>query len=264
MKKVPLLQLLQRRYPEKSKKELHAAVLCGEVRVGGERVQDPKRSCAVDAEAEIDGEQRRYVSRGGEKLDAALRRWDVTVRGKVWLDAGASTGGFTDCLLKNGAQLVHAVDVGYNQLDFRLRRNAEVVVHERTNAMALKHLDPQPHAATADLSFRSLRGAAAHILSLTRDGELIALAKPQFETPRLRDEDFDGLVRSAREAENILLALLEDLLTEGVAVHAVMPSPVTGRIGNREFLMRLSPGDAGGVAADEIRKAADEAFVGAE
>jgi 23S rRNA (cytidine1920-2'-O)/16S rRNA (cytidine1409-2'-O)-methyltransferase len=274
MKKVPLLQLLQSKYPATQKKELHAAVLCGEVRVNGERVTDPKRQCPVTAAVEIAGSEQRFVSRGGYKLEAALQRWSgrVTVRGRVWLDAGASSGGFTDCLLQHGARAVHAVDVGYNQLDYRLRRDARVYVHERTNIMDLSRLEPCPAAAAADLSFRSLRGAAEHLLSLTAEGMLIALAKPQFETPRLRDSGYDGIIRGPQEAADILHSLIEELGRREVRTAALMPSPVPGRAGNREFLLLLTAAaafrgnenKADGVGEREIRCAAEEAFRGGE
>lgn len=260
MKKVPLLHLLQDRYPEYSKKELHAFILCGEVRVEGERLQDPKRLVRFDAEALLIGEERRFVSRGGEKLEAALLRWKLPVEGRVWLDAGASTGGFTDCLLRYGAKKVHAVDVGYNQIDYRLRRDGRVTVYERTNIMTLQSLEPAPEAACADLSFRSLRGAAAHLLSLTTEGIVIALAKPQFETPRLRDDGFDGLIRTPEEVGDILKLLVSALSGEGAVTRAVIPSPIPGRMGNREFLLLLHNGGGGRVADEELYLAAEEAF----
>jgi 23S rRNA (cytidine1920-2'-O)/16S rRNA (cytidine1409-2'-O)-methyltransferase len=252
MKRIPLLQLLQLRFPDMEKKLLYASILCGEVRVNGERVMDPKRSFPPETEVELHAESRRYVSRGGEKLEAAVGRWDLPIAGRVWLDAGASTGGFTHCLLQHGAKLVHSVDVGYNQLDYRLRSDARVRVHERTNIMELTALDPPPAAAVADLSFRSLRGAATHLLSLTKEQLLIALAKPQFETPRLREADFDGLIREPEEAARILAYLVAALEGEQVRAYGILPSPLPGRKGNREFLMLLGRSSERAMKPDEL------------
>lgn len=211
-------------------------VLCGEVYVSGERVKDPK--ALVSAGAAVSLSPRRYVSRGGEKLAAALRSWQLPVAGKVFLDAGASAGGFTDCLLQHGAAVVHAVDVGYNQLDFRLRRDPRVVVHERTNILSVQHLEPPADAAVADLSFRSLTGVAAHVLSLTNEGWCVALLKPQFEW-REPEEDFAGVVRDPERISSIVRETLERLRAEGAYAERLMPSPIRGRRGNREVLVLL-------------------------
>lgn len=249
-----LLQLLIRRFPDIAEKELYARVLCGEILVDGERVRDP--GARVTAEVQISQQRRRYVSRGGDKLHAALERWPVPVKGRVFLDAGASTGGFTDCLLRFGAEAVHAVDVGYNQLDYQLRRDPRVIVHERTNLMGLHALDPSPDAAVADLSFRSLRGAARKLLSLTREGWAIVLVKPQFEfastlkvgrddshghsVPTRSSSALDaGVIRDRSVLLDILLTLRADLAADGISVRRVLASPVVGRRGNREFLFLI-------------------------
>ena len=137
----------------------------------------------------------KYVSRGGFKLEKALSEFGMDVTGLVMLDAGSSTGGFTDCLLQNGAKAVHSVDVGFNLLDFKIRNDSRVVVHEKQNIMTLtkEALVPAPQAAVADLSFRSIKGAASHILDLVGDTWLIALIKPQFEVPKWQ-ENFFGVV----------------------------------------------------------------------
>ena len=137
------------------------------------------------------------------------------------------------------------MDVGYNQLDYRLRTDPRVIVRERTNVMALESLEPVPDFAVADLSFRSLRGAARHILSLTSSGEMIALIKPQYEW-RDPGESFDGIVRDEDVLIDLLISLKNDLRSEGVTMAALIFSPVRGRKGNREFLCRLTdrPGSA--------------------
>ncbi len=240
MRKSPLLELLRTRFPDISEKELFSAVLRGRVSVDGRPADKPNRPVPVESEITLKGAPR-YVSRGGEKLAHALDAWGWEVEGKVFIDAGASTGGFTDCLLERGAARVYAVDVGYNQLDYSLRRDARVTVMERMNVMALSPRDfgTAPHRAVADLSFRSLRGAARHILDLTSEGQGIFLAKPQFEQTN-PGPDFRGVVKDAERLSEILDALLRDLSAEGVRVLKTAQSPILGRKGNREFLLLLS------------------------
>lgn len=241
MKTEALLACAMRAFPSLSRDEVYAAILCGEIYVGGERLRDP--SARVSPAATIEQRRRAFVSRGGLKLDHALESWRISVTGKVMLDAGSSTGGFTDCLLQRGALRVHAVDVGYNQLAYSLRTDPRVIVHERTNIMDLASLDPAADAAVADLSFRSLRGAADRILSLTREGWVVALVKPQFELRR-DYEGFDGVLRDDRRLIEVLEEVAEALRSEGVSVTAALRSPIEGRRGNREYLFLLRRGDA--------------------
>jgi 23S rRNA (cytidine1920-2'-O)/16S rRNA (cytidine1409-2'-O)-methyltransferase len=193
-----------------------------------------------------------YVSRGGEKLAAALDLWGIACEGKTWIDAGCSTGGFTDCLLRRGASLVYAIDVGENQLDWRLRADPRVRVMEATNVMAVRgeELDPTPDSAVADLSFRSLRLAASRILSLTAERRGIFLVKPQFEyihPPR----DFDGVVRGQGALRDILSDLVAGLGNEGVRAEDAVESPLRGRKGNREFLFLLRLGSGPGTTESD-------------
>jgi len=178
------------------------------------------------------------VSRGGFKLERALELFDFPVEGLTFLDAGSSTGGFTDCLLQHGASCVHCVDVGYNLLDFSIRSDSRVSVHEKTNIMDLQSLDPRPDAAVADLSFRSIGGAATHILNLTETRRMTALIKPQFEVPR-GTVGFDGVVRDMNLLRQTLESVFAALKDEGVGVFDVCISPVRGHKGNREFLALL-------------------------
>jgi len=231
----PLLDLLAALYPETPREALFARVLCGEVVVDGSVLRDPK--VAVPADAEVVLSSKRFVSRGGFKLDPVLEAWRLPVEGKVFLDAGSSTGGFTDALLQRGATLVHAVDVGTGQLDWKLRADPRVIVREGTNIMAVTALDPPPAAAVADLSFRSLRGAASKVLSLTTDGWLVALIKPQFEWVDPPAE-FQGVVPDAQWPA-ILERLEQDLGAEGVELAELLPSAVRGRKGNQEYLAKL-------------------------
>jgi 23S rRNA (cytidine1920-2'-O)/16S rRNA (cytidine1409-2'-O)-methyltransferase len=232
---VALLDHLVKLYPEIERERLFSHVLCGDVHIDGGVIKDPKLPVAVDSEALISS--RRFVSRGGFKLDPALELWNLPIAGKVFVDAGCSTGGFTDALLQRDAALVHAVDVGSAVLDWKLRSDPKVKVYEGTNVMALDSLSPQPHAAVADLSFRSLRGAAAKVLNLTSEGWMVALVKPQFEWVQA-PEDFTGIVPEAAVA-GILASLEADLALEGVRIQAWSPSALRGRKGNQEYLAWL-------------------------
>ena len=249
-KRVRLLDLLQTRFPEISKKELHARAVCGEVFVGGERVRDP--GTPVDPQAELSLTRAPYVSRGGEKLEHALMSWNLPVRGKIFLDAGSSTGGFTDCLLQHGAEGVHAVDVGYNQIDFSLRTDSRVFLHERTNLMELTSLNPAPEAATADLSFRSIVGAAVKLLELTREEWAVVLIKPQFEYAAGAGAgntgapgDFAGVIESPKRLAEVLRETVSRLDNRGIPVLRLLESPIRGRKGNREFLALIGREPAG-------------------
>lgn len=244
-----LLDRLCELYPEHGRRHWYAAVACGEVLVDGERVRDPQRpikpAAAVGRVAEPP-----LVSRAGYKLRHALIRFGAEVAGKVVLDAGAAAGGFTDCLLRHGARHVHCVDVAHGALAYRLRRDRRTSVHERTNVMHLAggSLQPPPDGAVCDLSFRSLRGAAARLLGLTRENWLIALIKPQFELAPQAEQAgrarFDGRVVGADAIAAAVAALLRDLAAEGVAVRRCAPAPVRGRRGNREVLALLAGGGA--------------------
>lgn len=235
-KRVPLIQLLQQHFPQESSDTLKAWTACGEIEVEGGRIRDPK--CLVSHSSVPLHLPEKFVSRGGWKLEGALSHWQWPVQDLVILDAGASTGGFTDCLLQRGARLVHAIDVGRNQLHWKLRQDPRVISQEGTGIMDVTALEPQPDGAVADLSFRSLKGAAAHILDLTAGGWLIALIKPQFEW-KSPGEDFKGIV-PAEELRDILLGVLQDLEVEGVYTSRLRESGLAGTDGNREFLAFFS------------------------
>lgn len=238
-RKRPLAELAARALASLTREQVIARIVCGEVLVDGERARDPRQ--LVDESATITfAEPGRFVSRAGHKLQHAVSLWSLPVSGRVFVDAGCSTGGFTDCLLQNGARRVYAVDVGRNQLDYRLRRDPRVVARESTNVIDLRpaDFDVAPAAAVADLSFRSLRHAAAHLLSLVGEGWIVALAKPQFEWRR-PDAGFDGVVREAATVAEVLAALVSDLWAEGVFLARAVAAPLRGRRGNVEVLLDL-------------------------
>ena len=233
MKKVNLLTLLKKNYPEYSSDKLYSHILCGEVIVDGGAIRNPKELFPEDTPVVLT--DKKYVSRGGFKLEKALDIWHIDVKGKVVLDAGSSTGGFTDCLLQHGAKLVHAVDSGSNQLDFKLRQNPAVLVREKTNIMDVTALDPQPDIAVCDLSFRSIVHAASHILSLTREKKLIALVKPQFEERGLVP-GFDGVIKKEEDLRRVLAETERLLAEDNTYIAEMIESPILGTKGNREFL----------------------------
>lgn len=253
MSSLPLLQLLRRRYRQHDSEYLLSRVLCGEVYVDGERIRDPKSQVNHDSEVQILGD--RFVSRGGVKLEYVIKSLDIPIRDRVFLDCGSSTGGFTDCLLQNGARFVHAVDVGTNQLAYKLRIDKRVGVYERTNILSVDILNPPPEFAVVDLSFRSLRRAAAYILDLVDTHAALMLVKPQFEWTN-PDENFRGVVENSDTLVSILAQLAVDLKSENVGVAKIVPSPILGRKGNREFFFHLVKGSicSNPIDREQVRK----------
>lgn len=232
-----LFEMMIIQFPHLSRKEIYTRIMCGEVYVDGTKDVNPKDLIRKNSHIEIAG--RKYVSRGGLKLEKALREWNIDCKGKVFLDAGSSTGGFTDCLLQNGATAVHSVDVGYNQLAFSIRENPCVYVHEKTNIMDISSLNPVPDAGVADLSFRSINGAASRIIDLVREKWLIALIKPQFEVEKGKFPDFKGVITDKSVLYQTLCSTADRLSEEGLFVSNVTLSPVKGRRGNNEFLFLI-------------------------
>ncbi len=218
----------------------------GRVRVGGVPADKPARLVAPDDRLELAGPAPRFVGRGGEKLDAALDRFDVAVAGRRALDAGASTGGFTDCLLQRGAASVTAVDVGYGQLDLGLRRDPRVTVRERTNVRHLTlddlHAEPFP-LVVADLSFISLRAVAAALLGLAAPGaDLVLLVKPQFEAGRAEVTRGKGVIREPEVWARVTDEVTAVYEAAGARRRGVMESPLRGAEGNVEFLAHFVVG----------------------
>lgn len=237
--KARLDQLLVDRGLAETRTRAQALVLAGRVFTGEQRLDKPGMQIAVDLEVSVRGAEL-YVSRGAHKLIAGLDAFAIDPAGLVCLDVGASTGGFTDVLLSRGAARVHAVDVGYGQLDARLRGDARVVVLERTNARHLTAAQiPEPiDLVVCDASFISLRLVLPAALALTRSGaRLVALIKPQFEVGK-GQVGKGGVVRDPALHEAVcagITAWLDGL--PGWAVRGVVPSPLLGPAGNREFLV---------------------------
>ena len=243
MTRVRLDQLLVDRALAPSRAAAQALLLAGEVELVGAGSRTLKPGQLVNREALVSGAARpRWASRGGDKLAAALDAFQVDPAGLACLDAGASTGGFTDVLLAHGARIVYAVDVGRGQLLDRLAHHPRVVSMERTNLRTLKRLPEPIDLATLDLSFISLGLVLAPVRGLlTGDGRAIALVKPQFEAGRAAVPR-GGVVRDAETHRSVLLAFGEDARRMGFKPAALIASPLVGAEGNREFLALLMRG----------------------
>ncbi|HEX9736492.1 MAG TPA: TlyA family RNA methyltransferase [Thermoanaerobaculia bacterium] len=228
-------QLLVQRGLLPSREKARRAVMAGLVSVDGRRVDKAGTAVAADVELAL-RESEPYVSRAGRKLAAALDAFGVDPGGQVCCDVGASTGGFTDCLLERGAARVYAVDVGYGQLDARLRNDPRVVVMERTNARHLQPGDlPEPcDLITVDVSFISLvKVVPALLVHLAADGRLLPLVKPQFESGR-RHVGKGGIVRDEAVRRRVIAERIADLEALSLECLGVVDSPVKGAGGNRE------------------------------
>ena len=237
-----------------TRSKARALILAGEVRVNGARI-DRAGAPVRSADTLELADKPRFASRGGEKLDAALATFGVDVQGMVVADFGASTGGFTDCLLQRGAAKVYAVDVGYGQLAERVRTDPRVVVLDRTNARHLESLPEPVDLVVIDVSFISLGlvlPAAARVLR--PGGVCVPLVKPQFEAGR-KDVGKGGVVRDAAVHARVLRQALEAARGSGFGALGLIASPLLGPAGNREFLGQLVLG-AVGAPDDELVAAA--------
>jgi 23S rRNA (cytidine1920-2'-O)/16S rRNA (cytidine1409-2'-O)-methyltransferase len=217
-----------------SRQAAQALIRAGEVRIDGRLAEQADQRVSAQTRLEV-RKRPPFVSRGGEKLAGALQDLGITVTGRVCLDAGASTGGFTDALLQAGAAHVYAVDVGRGQLDWRLRQDARVTVMERTNVRTLQHLPgAAPSLVVVDLSFISLRTVLPALSRLAAPhADLLLLFKPQFEVGRGRVGK-GGVVRDEAERETALRAFLGWAGKQGFAVRATAPSRLRGAKGNQE------------------------------
>ncbi len=263
-KKERLDKLLVARELAPTRAKAQALILAGEVLVDGQRVD--KAGTAVPPSAVIELKTPMpYVGRGGFKLAAALEQFRVTVSGRVCADVGACTGGFTDVLLQNGAARVYAIDVGYGQLDWKLRQDERVVVMERTNARYLESLPEPVHFVCIDVSFISLRlilPAVQRWLATGGEGvsEVVALVKPQFEAgPEYVGKG--GIVRDTAVHRQVLQEIVGWCRENGFVPMGLMRSPLTGTDGNVEFLLWLRLMGAGLTGETAVIQAVTEASV---
>ena len=248
--------LLAERGLQESRQRAQAVIMSGEVFVNGQRVDKPGTAVAEDARIEIRGGTLAYVSRGGLKLEKALKTFTgIDLRGARAIDAGASTGGFTDCMLQNGAEKVYAVDVGYGQLAWSLRSDPRVVCMERTNVRYLTPEQiPEPlDFGTVDVSFISLKLILPALRTLLKpEGQLVCLVKPQFEAGREKVGK-KGVVRDPAVHREVLEQFLINAAEADFTVKEMTFSPIRGPEGNIEYLGHLTVGAgapwAGDVAA---------------
>ena len=237
-KKIRLDVLLVERGMQESRQKAQAVIMAGSVFVSGQRVDKPGTAVPEDAPIEVRGGGLRYVSRGGLKLEKAMQTWPITLMGKTCADIGASTGGFTDCMLQNGAEKVYAVDVGYGQLDWKLRNDPRVVCLERTNARYLSHAEVPDELdfASIDVSFISLKLIFPALYQLLREGgEIACLIKPQFEAGREKVGK-KGVVRDPAVHLEVLEHFLEHAKENNFTVLGITYSPIRGPEGNIEYL----------------------------
>ncbi len=222
-----------------SREQAQALIMAGDVLVDGEPVTKPAAQVAETVTLEL-RQPLPYVSRGGLKLAGALRDFGLDVTGLTMLDIGASTGGFTDCLLQAGARRVYAIDVGYGQLDWRLRQDPRVRVLERTNIRYLDDLPEVADAAVIDVSFISLTLVIPAVLKLTRpDAWILALVKPQFEAGR-EQVGRGGVVKDPAVHRAVLRKVANWAEARGLVVRGITVSPLLGPAGNREFFIHLA------------------------
>ncbi len=222
-----------------SREQGQALILAGQVLVNGQKKDKAGTLVADDADIRILGEQMPYVSRGGLKLEAALREFSIDVTGTTALDAGASTGGFTDCLLQHGAMKVYAVDVGYGQMAWKIRQDPRIVVIERTN---VRDIDPalvpeKVDIIVIDVSFISLEKVIPSVLRFLKPSAgIVALIKPQFEVGK-GQVGKGGIVRDEAARNTVVEKVRTAFQSAGLDVQGIIPSPITGQDGNVEYLI---------------------------
>ncbi len=257
-RKTPVWERLVQEGWVASRKDAERWILSGDVRAGGQPVYSAGQKVDDQIPLMIRGIDQKYVSKGGAKLEGAIADFGIPVVDRVCIDAGASTGGFTDCLLRHGAAKVYAVDVGYGQLAGSLRNNPAVVNLEKTNISdaALLSLEPLPTLGTVDLSYLTLRKAVPIFAAILRkQGDLLCLVKPLFE---IDDAVARRTGQIAPEAyEPLLGALAWGFIQEGCAVKGITNSPVTGNNGTLEFFIWIGLDGAGSLVAMELKEAVE-------
>lgn len=264
MKKIRLDQLVFDLGLAESRERAKTTVMSGLVFVNGQRADKPGMQVSPDVNVEVKGTALPYVSRGGLKLEKALKVFPIDVNGKVCIDCGASTGGFTDVLLKNGAAKVYSVDVGYGQLAWSLRNDERVVNMERTNIRYISSEQiPEPlDICVMDLSFISVKLVLPAVCALLKDdSQLVCLIKPQFEAGR-EEVGKKGVVRDKAVHLSVIESVLSFAPTVGMTVMGLDFSPIKGPEGNREYLCYMKKGvhEAGLINAAAVVEASHESL----
>ena len=251
--------LLERGLAE-SRTSAQSLILAGEVRVDGELAVKPSQMVSAETRLEVVAPPR-FVSRGGLKLEAALEAFDILVEDKTCADIGASTGGFTDCLLQHGARTVYAVDVGKGILHWKLRQDARVVVLETTNARYLEALPEPIDVVTIDVSFIALALLLPRVSDwLTAGRDVVALIKPQFEAGRAA-VGRGGVVRDPAVHREVIQRVVAAAETSGLGAQGVIRSPLRGPSGNIEFLLWAKKGAGARPLADAVERALEDETV---
>jgi len=225
-----------------SRERAKACIMEGRVYVDGQKVDKAGEKVSENANIEYRGDTLKYVSRGGLKLEKAMKTYNISLEDKVCMDIGASTGGFTDCMLQNKASKVFSVDVGYGQFAWKLRTDERVVCMERTNIryVTLENIGEPLDFASIDVSFISLKKIMPATLNLLKDdGEVVALIKPQFEAGREKVGK-KGVVREISTHKEVVFGIIDFLLQQDLNVLGVGYSPIKGPEGNREYLVYFS------------------------
>jgi 23S rRNA (cytidine1920-2'-O)/16S rRNA (cytidine1409-2'-O)-methyltransferase len=241
VEKIRLDLLIEERGLCESRSQAQRLIMAGQVRVDGQVVLKPSTKVLPQSQTTVD-QPPPFVSRGGEKLLGALEAFELMdLPGRICADIGASTGGFTDCLLQHGASKVYAVDVGYGVLHWKLRNDPRVVVLERTNARYLNGFPEPISLITIDASFISLRIFLPVFKVWFGDapGEVVALIKPQFEAGRKETARGDGVIRDTAVHQKVLIEILNAAEKEGYGITGLIRSPLLGPKGNTEFLVHL-------------------------
>jgi 23S rRNA (cytidine1920-2'-O)/16S rRNA (cytidine1409-2'-O)-methyltransferase len=229
-------QLMQEQNPQYSRAQIQSWIMQGKVRVNDTMVNKPGTMCAPDAKLSYTIEEPKYVSRAGFKLEKALDAFAVDVANLMVMDAGISTGGFTDCLLQRGAQKVYGIDVGYGQVHEKIRNDMRVILHEKTNLREVRDLGELVDLVTLDLSFISvLKVMDAVCAVLKPDGKLIVLIKPQFEA-RKEEVGRGGIIKDPKIYQEVIERVTKGIESYGFACQGVIESPIAGATGNKEFL----------------------------
>ena len=262
MKKIRLDQLVFDLGLTESREKAKTTIMSGLVFVDGQRADKPGMQVAPDASVEVKSSALPYVSRGGFKLEKALKVFPINPAGKICMDCGASTGGFTDVLLKNGAARVYSIDVGYGQLAWSLRQDERVVNMERTNIRYISSEQvPEPiDIAVMDLSFISIKLVLPAVCALLKEGaDIMCLIKPQFEAGR-EDVGKKGVVRDKAVHLSVIESVLQFAASAGLTVIGLDYSPIKGPEGNREYLCYMKKGsfDAPEIDARAVVEASHE------
>lgn len=235
-----------------------AYIMAGNVYVDGQKEDKAGTKVAVTAKLEVKGNQRKYVSRGGYKLEKAMDVFSIRLDGKICLDIGASTGGFTDCMLQNGASKVYAIDVGYGQFAWKLRNDERVVCLEKTNVRYVTHeqVPDEGDFASIDVSFISLTKVLPAVLGvLGEKGQLVCLIKPQFEAGREKVGK-KGVVRDSSVHREVIEMIVEYARTQSLGILGLDFSPIKGPEGNIEYLIYLDKSQSG-MHEDEVQARVD-------